>query len=369
VTADFVFEPRLPRVVLRAGALAGLADEVEAAGIRRALVLTTPGQSALAERATALLGGAAAGRFAEATMHVPRATVDAAMAAARAAGADGTVALGGGSTTGLAKALALEAGLPFVAVPTTYAGSEATTMFGITEGGAKRTGRDRRVLPRAVLYDPELSLGLPFATTAASALNALAHAAEGLYAPDGNALVSAVAEEGVRILVRTLPRLLAAPRDVAARSEALQGAWLCGVVMGHITVGLHHKLCHVLGGTLGLPHAETHAVVLPHALAYNAVAAPEAMRRIAAAAGGEDAPRLLFDLAVRLGHPRLAAGARHARGRHRARRGDCLQGAVPESAAGRARGARRTAAARLARGAAASGMTAGAPRGGGAPRP
>ena len=300
---DFVFDARLPRVVFGAGALRQLPREVAALGARRVLVLCTPGQRRLGERVVALLGDAAAGLFAEAAMHVPVATADAAQAEATRLGADCAVAVGGGSTTGLGKAIALASGLPVVAVPTTYAGSEMTTMYGLTEGGAKRTGRDPRVLPRTVIYDAELSRELPFAVTVVSALNAIAHAAEGLYAPDANPVVDLMAAEGIRAAASALPRLRRDPRDLEARGEALVAAWLCGTVMGAITVGLHHKLCHTLGGSFGLPHAETHAVVLPHALAYNAMAAPAAMARIAASLGTPTAAGGMFDLAQRLGAP------------------------------------------------------------------
>ena len=300
---DFVCELQLPRVVFAAGSLKKLPDELAALGAGRALVLTTPGQRALGERAASLLGGASAGLFAGAAMHVPTEAADAAVAEAKRVNAEAVVAIGGGSTTGLGKAIALATGLPVIAVPTTYAGSEMTTMYGLTEAGAKRTGRDRRVLPRTVIYDPELSLGLPFAVTVVSLLNAMAHAAEGLYAPDLNPVVESMAKEGLRVCAGVLPRLQHDPRDVEARGDALVGAWLCGSVMGNITVGLHHKLCHVLGGSFGLPHAETHAVVLPHALAYNAPAAPKAMAQIAAALAAQSAPGGVFDLAARHGAP------------------------------------------------------------------
>ena len=280
---DFVLQMRMPRVVFGAGSLQQVRHEVELIGAERALVLSTPGQRALAERVVGLLGPHAAGVFSEAAMHVPVETVSAAEDVVQSVDANCLVAIGGGSTTGLAKALALDSGVPVIAIPTTYAGSEMTTMYGLTEGGAKRTGRDAAVLPRAVIYDPELSLGLPFAITVVSAINAIAHAAEGLYAPDGNPVVDLFAEEGIRRCAAALPRLQQQPRDLAARGDALVGAWMCGMVMGSVTVGLHHKLCHTLGGSFGLPHAELHTVVLPHALAYNAPAAAEAMRKIAAA--------------------------------------------------------------------------------------
>ena len=299
----FVFDTRLPRVVFGAGSLQDLPREVDALGIRRALVLSTPGQAALAQRVADLLGDRAAGVFAKAAMHVPIETARAAQAEARRLGADGAIAVGGGSTTGLGKAIALDSGLPVIALPTTYSGSEMTPVYGLTEAGVKRTGRDLRVLPRCVVYDPELSLGLPLGITVVSALNAIAHAAEGLYAPDTNPVIDALAEQGIRAAAAALPRLLRDPRDLEARGEALVGAWLCGTVMGSITVGLHHKLCHTLGGSFDLPHAETHAVVLPHALAYNAAAAPHAMARIAAALDAPSAPAAVFDLAARHGAP------------------------------------------------------------------
>jgi maleylacetate reductase len=213
------------------------------------------------------------------------------------------VAIGGGSTTGLGKAIALDSGLPILAIPTTYAGSEVSSIYGLTEGGVKKTGRDPRVLPRTVIYDPELTLTLPLAMTVTSALNAIAHAAEGLYAHDGNPVVALMAEEGIRACAAALPPLLADPRNLDARSDALYGAWLCGTVLGSVAMGLHHKLCHTLGGSFNLPHAETHAVILPHALAYNAARAPLAMARIARALGRPDAARGLFDLATALGAP------------------------------------------------------------------
>jgi maleylacetate reductase len=300
---SFVFDTRLPRVVFGAGALELLACEADALGAKRALVLSTPGQAVLAQRAAALLGGRAAGVFAQAVMHVPVETARAARDEVRRLGADCTVAIGGGSTTGLAKALALDPGLPLIAIPTTYAGSEMTPVYGLTEAGLKTTGRDPRVLPRCVIYDPQLSLNLPFAMTVVSAVNAIAHAAEGLYAPDANPVIEQLAEEGIRTSARALPRLQRDPHDVDARGDALVGAWLCGTVMGAITVGLHHKLCHTLGGSFGLPHAEVHTVILPHALAYNAAAAPQAMQRIARALGTPTAAGGLFDLAARHAAP------------------------------------------------------------------
>jgi maleylacetate reductase len=300
---DFVYQANPSRVVFGAGALRHLAREIDALGARRALVLCTPEQVASAQRVADLLGERAAGVFAKAVMHVPIETARQARAEAARLDADCAVAIGGGSTTGLGKAIALDSGLPILAIPTTYAGSEMTPIYGITEAGLKKTGRDARVLPKTVLYDPELTLTLPVGLSVTSGLNAIAHAAEGLYAHDGNPVVALMAEEGIRALAKALPVLVRQPQDLDARSDALRGAWLCGTVLGQVAMGLHHKLCHTLGGTFNLPHAETHTVVLPHAMAYNATAAPAAMAAIARALGTDDGPRGLFELATRLGAP------------------------------------------------------------------
>ena len=299
----FVHQALASRVVFGAGALQQLEREIDALGATRALVLSTPEQADAARRVAELLGARAAGIFPRAVMHVPIETAREARDEARRLGADCAVAIGGGSTTGLGKAIALDSGLPIIAIPTTYAGSEMTSIYGLTEAGVKKTGRDLRVLPRTVIYDPKLSLSLPIGLTVTSGLNAVAHAAEGLYAFDGNPIVSLMAEEGIRAIAAALPRLTAAPTDLDARGDALYGAWLCGSVLGAVAMGLHHKLCHTLGGSFNLPHAEVHTVVLPHALAYNASNAPEAMRRIARALGTESAAAGLFDLAQRLGVP------------------------------------------------------------------
>lgn len=300
---SFIYQNLPARVVFGAGSLAQLPREMDTLGAARALVLSTPEQRAWAERVAGLLGARAAGIFDRAVMHVPIETAREAREVARQLGADCAVAIGGGSTTGLGKAIALDSGLPIVAIPTTYAGSEMTPIYGITEAGLKKTGRDPRVLPRTVIYDPELSLGLPVALSVTSGINAIAHAAEGLYAADANPITDLMAEDGIAALGRALPRIWAQPADAEARSDALYGAWLCGTVLGAVGMALHHKLCHTLGGSFNLPHAETHTIVLPHALAYNAAAAPQAMERIRRALGGASAAQAVFDLAQAHGAP------------------------------------------------------------------
>lgn len=299
----FIYTAQPARVVFGAGSLARLGEEIDALGAKKALVLSTPEQRASAERIADLLGAKAVGVFDRAVMHVPIETAREARAVATRLGADCAIAIGGGSTTGLGKAIALESGLPILAIPTTYAGSEMTPIYGITEAGLKKTGRDLRVLPRTVIYDPELSLGLPVGMSVTSGINAIAHAAEGLYAVDSNLIMSLMAEEGIAALGRALPAIKKQSNDLDARSNALYGAWLCGTVLGHVGMALHHKLCHTLGGSFNLPHAETHTIVLPHALAYNAVAAPQAMERIARALQGHSAAQAVFDLALHNGAP------------------------------------------------------------------
>jgi maleylacetate reductase len=243
-----------------------------------------------------------AGVFNRVVMHTPLALADEARRMAAELKADCCVAVGGGSTIGFGKAIALTSGLPVIAVPTTYSGSEMTTIWGISKENSKQTGRDPKVLPKAVIYDPELTLDLPAAVSAASGMNAIAHCVEALYAHDGNPIVSLMAEEGIRALASSLPKILMQGKDVEARTQALYGSWLAGCTISTTSVALHHKLCHVLGG-FGLPHAETHSIVLPHAMQYNRDAATEAMRRVARAIETVDAPRGMYELEQRLGLP------------------------------------------------------------------
>jgi maleylacetate reductase len=289
------------RVVFGAGTVARLPAELDKLGAQRALVLSTPGRAASVRAVAASLGTRCAGFYDKAVMHVPLEVAEDARRVAKELGADCCVAVGGGSTIGLGKAIAAASGLPVLAVPTTYSGSEMTPIYGLTEGGLKRTQRDARVLPRTVIYDPQLTLGLPPATSAASGMNAIAHCVEAMYAQDANPIVSLMAEEGIRALAAALPAIVGNPADAEARSEALYGAWLAGVSLGAVGMALHHKLCHTLGGTWNLAHAETHAIVLPHAARYNRDAAPEAMARIARALGAKDAPGGLYDLETKLG--------------------------------------------------------------------
>ena len=297
----FVHDTPAQRVVFGSGALEQVGTEAERLGFSRALVLATPGSGArLGARVAERLGSRGAGVHARAALHVPAGVAAAALAEARALGADGLVAVGGGSAIGLAKAVAHETGLAILAVPTTYSGSEATTLFGLSEGERKVVGRDPRVLPRTIIYDPDLTLALPPAVTAASGLNAVAHAVEALWAPERTPATVAFASEALRGFAAHLVPAVEA-NDGEARAACLPASWLAGAALAGGT-GLHHKLAHVLGG-LGLPHAETHAIILPHVARFNLEAAPEAAARLREAFRGEDPARLLATMLQRFPIP------------------------------------------------------------------
>lgn len=299
---SFIYEALPARVVFGSGTVAQIRAEAQRLGVRRVLVLSKPGRGeAQAHAVAGLLGELGVGIHAGAVMHTPVTATEMALEVVRELQADAVVAVGGGSTTGLGKAIALRTDLPQIVLPTTYAGSEMTPILGETKDGVKTTQRTRKVLPGVVIYDVDLTMGLPPAIAATSGMNAMAHAVEALYAKDRNPVISLMAEEGIRSLAWALPGIVEDPQGRRARADALYGAWLCGTCLGSVGMALHHKLCHVLGGIFDLPHAETHTVVLPHAVAYNASAAPDAMERIAQAIGADDAAQGLFALTERLG--------------------------------------------------------------------
>jgi maleylacetate reductase len=305
--SGFVYEALPARVVFGWGTSSQAAAEVAALGCSRALVLSTPGQRGGAEHVAAGLGPGCAGVFSEAAMHTPVAVTERAMAVAHRLSADCTVAIGGGSAIGLGKAMALRADLPQVVMPTTYAGSEMTPVLGETADGDKTTRRTLKVLPETVLYDVELTLSLPAAVSAASGVNAMAHACEALYADNANPVSEMMAAQSVRLLAGALPAIMRDPRDKQARADALRGAWLAGMCLATAGMALHHHVCHILGGAFGLPHAPTHAIMLPHVIAYNAAAAPEAMAVLAHALDASDAADGIGRLVTRLGLARSLA--------------------------------------------------------------
>lgn len=299
---EFTARSAAVRVRFGAGIRKAVAEEIDALGAKRALILTTPHQAAMADEFAALCGPRAVGRYTKAAMHTPVDVSEEATALARELQADVLISVGGGSTTGLGKAIALRTDLPQIVVPTTYAGSEATGILGQTENGVKTTLTSAAVQPEVILYDAELVTSLPVAMTVTSALNAMAHAAEGLYARDRSPLSSLMAVEGLRAFRDSLPKVMAEPAGVSGRGETLYGAWLCGTVLGQVGMALHHKLCHTLGGSFDLPHAETHAIILAHAMAYNAVAVPDLLAPISDIFGG--APGMaIYDFAAAMQAP------------------------------------------------------------------
>ncbi|MFV0243648.1 MAG: maleylacetate reductase [Qingshengfaniella sp.] len=298
----FTHQANPARVVFGRGTMAQAGEELVRLGTSRALVLSTPQQAGQARALADALGPLAVGLFDGAAMHTPVDVTARAMAVYDQTGADSVVALGGGSTIGLGKAIAARSGAPQLVIATSYAGSEVTPILGETENGVKTTRKGPEILPETVIYDPDLTDGLPLPMTISSGLNAMAHAAEGVYAQDGSPIFTLIAVEGLGALKGALPRLVADPQDRDARDEALYGAWLCGTVLGGVGMSIHHKLCHTLGGALDLPHAETHAILLPHTIAYVETGAPEALAPVAALFGGQ-AGRGLHAFAQGLGAP------------------------------------------------------------------
>jgi len=298
----FVFPGLTTRVVFGSGTLAEAGDEVRRLGHSKVLVLSGPRQRA-AGRLAASLGDLSAGSFAEAAMHTPVEVTDRAVAAFRAAGATAVVSLGGGSATGLGKAIALRTGADQLAIPTTYAGSEMTDILGETANGEKTTRRSPDIRPETVIYDVDLTLTLPVPLTVTSAMNALAHAIEAFYAPDRNPVILLMCRDAIAAFRTALPRLVADPGDRDARARALYAAWCCSTALGSAAMALHHKLAHVLGGSFDAPHAGTHAVLLPYTTAFNAAAVPDLLAPVAEAFGGGSAGGGLWDFARSIGSP------------------------------------------------------------------
>lgn len=303
---SFTYDALPGRIVFGAGAARErLAEELRGLGAVRVLLIAAAAEAELADELAGPLGETVMARFDGVRPHVPVAVATSATALARECAADCLLCIGGGSTTGTAKAVALETGLPIIAVPTTYAGSEVTPVWGSTDGVRKTTGRSPKVLPRVVVYDPELTFGLPAQITAASAMNAIAHCVEALYAPGRNPISSLVASEGIEVLAASLGPVLADPGGLEGRSGALYGAYLAGTAFAVAGSGLHHKICHALGGAFDLPHAETHSIVLPHVVAFQQPAAPELMDTVARRLGAQpgEAATALYALAERCGLP------------------------------------------------------------------
>lgn len=300
----FAYSANPARILFGGGRLAELPAEIDRLGLQRVLVLATPQQAADAEALAEGLGDRVVGTFTRAAMHTPVEVTERALAVVAELEVDGLVAVGGGSTTGLAKAIAFRTDLPQIVAPTTYAGSEMTGILGETEAGTKVTRSSPRVLAEVVIYDVDLTLTLPARISGTSGINAIAHAVEAMYARDRNPVTSLLALEAVEVLSSALPRISDDLTDREARTGALYGAWLAGTCLGSVGMSLHHKLCHTLGGSFDLPHSETHAVLLPHAVAYNAPAIGDVVARLSDVLGGGNPASALYDLAGRVGAKR-----------------------------------------------------------------
>jgi maleylacetate reductase len=298
---NFVFQANPSRVIFASGARTKAPEELDRLGISRAIVLSTPPQAGLAAEFARAIGARAAIVYPGAAMHTPVEVTESALDAVRSVSANGVLSVGGGSTIGLGKAIALRTDLPQLAIPTTFAGSEMTPILGQTERGIKTTQRTLKVLPETVIYDPDLVTTMPPSISGPSGMNAIAHAVEALYAKDANPVISLMAEDSIRALGSALPRVLRDPNDGAAWEQALYGAWLAGACLGAVAMGLHHKICHTLGGTFNLDHASIHCLMIPYSAAYNRAAASDAMQRVAHALGADDAPAALYDLMLRAG--------------------------------------------------------------------
>jgi maleylacetate reductase len=299
----FIFPGLTSRVLFGHGTIERVGDEIARLGHRKALILSTAHQeddaNALAER----IGDLSAGVFAGAVMHTPLNVTQEAISVFAASGATCVVSLGGGSTTGLGKAIAARTGADQIVVPTTYAGSEMTDILGETSGNEKTTRRDPSIRPEVVIYDVDLTLSLPVPLTLTSALNAIAHAVEGFYAPDRNPVTELLSRDAIEAFHRALPVLMEKPGDRDARAEALYAAWACSTTLGSVTMALHHKLAHVLGGHFNTPHAETHAILLPHTTAFNEQAVPVLLRPVAEALGAANAADGLWNFSKEIGAP------------------------------------------------------------------
>lgn len=275
------------RVVFGPGSIKKLPDELSRLSLKSPLLLSTPNQVSDVENLANILKSASitpAGIYSNATMHTPSNITSEALQDLQSNSADSIVSIGGGSTIGLGKALSIRTGLPHICIPTTYAGSEMTPILGETQDGRKTTRSDPKILPGTVIYDVDLTMTLPTGLSATSGVNAIAHAVESLYAKNTNPIIRLFAIEGIKSLAASLPVIINEDaHDKPARERAQYGAWLCGVTLGSSAMALHHKLCHTLGGSFNLPHAETHTIVLPHALSYNAPAIPNQMADIASA--------------------------------------------------------------------------------------
>lgn len=289
------------RVIFGNGRSIEVGEELDKLNIKRALVISTADQSATGAHFAALIGDRVGAIYPGAVMHTPVDTTMSAIQAATQMNCDGILSVGGGSTIGLGKAIAYRTDLPQLVIPTTYAGSEMTPILGQTENGVKSTLRSPRVLPETVIYDPNLTLTLPGFISGPSGMNAIAHSIEALYAENTNPIISLMAEESIRVLGKSLPKIMADGNDIEARTDALYGSWLAGICLGAVGMAIHHKICHTLGGSFDLSHADIHCLMIPYSTSYNSQAAPIAMQAIERALGVKNAANGLYDLMISVG--------------------------------------------------------------------
>jgi maleylacetate reductase len=301
MTSRFTYHSDPVRVVFGPGSLAALRAETEFHKMSRLMLLASKSRGDFAHRVTAAVADRCVGFSDAAVPNMPRQAFERIVADIKRLGADGFIVVGGGSPIGLAKAAAATSKIPYIAIVTTYSGSEMAANWYVGQADNRINGRDRAALPATAIYDPELTLDLPPRTSAASGMNAMAHAVESLYGIDTNPVIEAMAEEAVRKLGSSLPRVVQNPRDLEARTDALYGAWLAANFRA--AVGLEHAMAQRLRQWFNLDHAQTHAIAVPYAIGFNASAAPAAMARIGRALGVSDAARGLYDLNVRLGLP------------------------------------------------------------------
>ena len=299
--SNFTYHSDPVRIVFGAGAIAALAAEADVHKMSRLLVLCSKSRIDFARRVTAPVADRIVGFCDTAGQDMPREAYERILGDIKRLDADGFVVVGGGSAIGLAKAAAANTKLRYIAVVTTYSGSEMAARWYTGAAENRISGYGPEALPATAIYDPELTLDLPVRVSAASGMNAMAHAVESLYGIDTNPVVETMAEEAVRLLGSSLPRLVQNPRDLPARTEVLYGAWLAGNFRAK--VGLEHAIAQRVRQWFNLEHAQCHAIATPYAIGFNAAAAPEAMARIKRALGVGDAARGLYDLNVRLGLP------------------------------------------------------------------
>ena len=303
-TPGDVYNATPPRILFGSGSVSQIDAEVQRLGAHRALIISTPGRSRLADSIAPMLGKNFAGVLSEAISQVPIELAIRGRKQVAELGADCLIAVGGGASIGLAKGVALELGIPVIAIPTTYSGSEMTGFCGITIHGIKRMHTSLNMLARTVIYDPELTLELPCEVSAASAMNALAHCIDAAVVNTCSPIIAQAAYEGARVIMNSIGRVAKYPADIEARTEALYGAYLSGAAL---TGGfaLQHGLAHVLGGSFNVSHGLSHALVLPHVTAFHAQHFPHMMEPVAHAMGVPVSQLgiAVFELLVQTGLP------------------------------------------------------------------